>query len=155
MKLPFTRKIRLRIFWICLALGLAIGGGVFYYLVTEEFDDTKNIKASFSTEAHTLINEFDSNDSLANVRYRDQIIDVRGRVTELETADSSANLKIVDSIGGSYLIFDFQQQYAFAVKSLQTGDSVLLRASCSGSIFSRLLNTRSIQFKRTSLIQKF
>ena len=155
MKLPFTRKIRLRIFWICLALGLAIGGGVFYYLVTEEFDDTKNIKASFSTEAHALINEFDSNDSLANVRYRDQIIDVRGRVTELETADSSANLKIVDSIGRSYLIFDFQQQDAFAVKSLQTGDSVLLRASCSGSIFSRLLNTRSIQFKRTSLIQKF
>ena len=155
MKLPFTRKIRLRLFWACLALGLGVGGAIFYYLVTEKFDDTKSVKADFVTNALSLIREFDANDSLYNAKYRDQMIDVRGRVTEIEAADSSANLKIVDSIGGSYLIFDFQQQDAFAVKGLQSGDSVLLRGSCSGSIFSRLLNTRSIQFKRTSLIQKF
>jgi len=114
-----------------------------------------SIKADFNTEAITLIREFDANDSLSNAKYRDQMIDVRGRATEVETADSSATLKIVDSVGGSYLIFDFQQQDALSVKDLQPGDSVLLRASCSGSIFSRLINTRSIQFKRTSLIQKF
>ena len=155
MKLPFTRKTRIRLFWTILAVGLAVGGAVFYYLVTEKFDDTRSVKADFSTNALTLIREFDGNDSSSNAKYRDQMIDVSGRVTEIEAADSSANLKIVDSVGGSYLIFDFQQQDALAVKSLQPGDSVLLRAACSGSIFSRLLNTRSIQFKRTSLIQKF
>ena len=155
MKLPLTRKTRIRLFWTILAVGLAVGGAVFYYLITEKFDDTRSVKADFSTNALALIHEFDGNDSSSNAKYRDQMIDVSGRVTEIEAADSSANLKIVDSVGGSYLIFDFQQQDALAVKSLQPGDSVLLRAACSGSIFSRLLNTRSIQFKRTSLIQKF
>ena len=155
MKLPFTRKTRFRLFWTCLGLGVVIGGAVFYYLVTEKFDDTKSVKADFTTEAASLIHEFDTNDSLSNAKYRDQMIEIRGRVTEIETADTSAILKIIDTLSGSYLIFDFQQQDALGVKVLQPGDSVLLRGSCSGSIFSRLINTRSIQFKRTSLIQKF
>lgn len=155
MKLPFTPKTRVRLFWACVAFGLGIGGAVFYYLVTEKFDDTRSIKADFKREAKQLLQEFDANDSLSNAQYRDRIVEISGRITEIESADSSANLKIVDTTSGSYLIFDFQQQDALAVKSLHAGDSVLLRASCSGSIYSRLLNTRSIQFKRSSLIQKF
>lgn len=155
MKLPFTRKIRLRIFWICFASGLAVGGAVFIYLVTEKFDDTKKLKADYVKGAIPILSEFDANDSLANVNYRDRMIDIRGRITEIEAADTNINLKIVDTLSGSYLIFDFQKQDAQAIKSLQVGDSVLLRASCSGSIFSKLLNSRSIQFKRASLIQKF
>lgn len=155
MKLPFTRKIRIRLFWALLAFGLGIGGAIFYYLVTEKFEDTKTMKAEFKREAVTILREFDANDSLSNAQYRDQMVEISGRISEIESADTSAILKIVDSTSGSYLIFDFQQQDALAVKSIQAGDSVLLRASCSGSIYSRLLNTRSIQFKRTSLIQKF
>ena len=155
MKWPFNRKTRLRIFLACVAVGLVVGGAVFYYLVTQKFGDTKSVRADFSMEAQKLIREFDNNDSLANASFRDRMIDINGRITEIEIVDTSANLKIVDATSGSYLIFDFQQQDALVVKNLQIGDSVLLRASCSGSIFSRLLNTRSIQFKRTSLIQKF
>jgi hypothetical protein len=155
MKLPFDRKIRIRILVICGAIGLVVGAGIFYYLVTEKFSDTKSMEAERTTDSGTLIGEFNSNDSLANANYRDRLIDVRGRVSVVESADTSANIKIIDSLSGSYLIFDFQEQDAQAARTLRAGDSVLLRASCSGSIFSRLLNTRSIQFKRATLIQKF
>ena len=51
MKLPFTKKIRVRIFISLLVLGLGIGGGIAYYLITEKFEDTKQVKADYSLSA--------------------------------------------------------------------------------------------------------
>jgi hypothetical protein len=155
MQLPFTRKIRIRIFFALLALGLGIGGGIAYKLITETFEDTKHLKAKHTVSASAFLQEFKQNDSLANATYRDKIIELQGRVTQIEWADTSANVKIQEPDSNDYLIFDFQKEDASNVKSLQSGDSISIRAACSGSIYSRILNSRSVQFKRATLIQKF
>jgi|GEM_PF-230356 len=155
MKLPFTNKIRIRIFWALFALGLGIGGGIAYYLFTEKFEDTKLVKAAHASSALAFLKEFQNNDSLANARYRNQIVELSGRISALEQADTSANLKINADGTGDYLIFDFQQEDAKETKKLQQGDSVTIRAACSGSSYSRILNSRSVQFQRATLIKKF
>lgn len=155
MKLPFTKKTRVRIFWSLFALGLGIGGGIAYYLFTETFENTKQVKAAHTVSALSFLKEFQDNDSLANATYRDRIIEVKGRISSIEWADTSANLKIESTGSGDYLIFDFQQEDARSTRTLQVGDSVAIRAACSGSIYSRILNSRSVQFKRATLIQKF
>ena len=138
-----------------LAGGLGIGGGIAYYLFTETFENTKKVKAAYTVSAVEFLKEFERNDSLANGTYRNQIVEVKGRVSSIEWADTSATLKI-DAIGsGDYLIFDFQQEDAAITKTLKPGDSVFIRAACSGSIYSRILNSRSVQFKRATLIQQF
>lgn len=155
MKLPFTRKIRIRILIALLAAGLGIGGGIAYYLITEKFENTALVKAAHTVTALQFLKEFQANDSLANATYRDKVVELKGRVSTIEWADTSANIKMEAVGSGDYLIFDFQREDAEKTEALQQGDSVSIRASCSGSVFSRILNTRSIQFKRAALIQKF
>lgn len=155
MKLPFTKKIRVRIFWALFALGLGIGGSIAYYLITETFEDTKSVKAAHTVSALSLLKAFQENDSLANSMYRDRIVELKGRISSIEWADTSANIKIEAPGSNDYLIFDFQQADAKDTRSLQVGDSVSIRAACSGSIFSRILNSRSVQFKRATIIHKY
>jgi hypothetical protein len=138
-----------------LVLGLGIGGGIAYYLITEKFEDTKQVKADYSLSALNMLQAFQDNDSLANTTYRDRIIELKGRISSIEWADTSANIKIQSPDSGDYLIFDFQAGDANNTRSLKAGDSVAIRASCSGSVFSRILNSRSVQFKRATLIQQF
>ncbi len=137
-------------------LVLVIGLAVTYWIVaTEKFADTSNRKAAYSVNANELIKEFLDNDSAANAKYADKIITVNGTVSELESPDSSTvNVKFVDSTSGSYIIFAFQEQHLEEGKSLKTGDTVSIKGSCSGSIYSDILETTSITFKRAALNKK-
>ena len=141
--------------WIFLAIvAMALAGGaIFYYVMTAEFADTTSEKPAYTISAMDLLTEFQQNDSAANKKYVEQILAVSGRVSEVEGVDTSATIKFVDSLTGSYLIFDFQSATSRQAAALQPGDSVTLKGSCSGSIYSRLRNAHMISFKRSVIIE--
>jgi|694.fasta_scaffold56767_5 Tfp pilus assembly protein PilV len=141
--------------WIFLAIvAMALAGGaIFYYVMTAEFADTTSEKPAYTISAMDLLTEFQQNDSAANKKYVEQILAVSGRVSEVEGVDTSATVKFVDSLTGSYLIFDFQSATSRQAAALQPGDSVTLKGSCSGSIYSRLRNAHMISFKRSVIIE--
>jgi hypothetical protein len=56
-----------------------------------------------------------------------------------------------DTASGSYIIFAFQEQYQAETKTVQKGNTVSIKGSCSGSIHSDILNSESITFKRCTL----
>ncbi len=134
-------------------LVVIVGLAVTYWIVaTEKFADTSNRKAAYTVNANDFIKEFLDNNSAANAKYADKIITVNGTVSELESPDSSTvNVKFVDSTSGSYIIFAFQEQHLEEGKNLKTGDMVSIKGSCSGSIYSDILETTSITFKRAAL----
>ncbi len=134
---------------------LVLGGVAYWYIMNEKFDDTAAAKSVYTVSAQDLINAYQSNDSLANATYREQIITVQGRVTEVEAADTTVNIKFTDPVTGSYLIFDFQSQHVADAKVVQAGDSVSIKGSCSGNIFSQLRKAHMISFKRSVLVNKF
>lgn len=140
------------IFIAIVAMALA-GGAIFYYVMTAEFADTASEKPAYTISAMDLLTEFQQNDSAANKKYVEQILAVSGRVSEVEGIDTSATVKFVDSLTGSYLIFDFQSATSRQAAALQPGDSVTLKGSCSGSIYSRLRNAHMISFKRSVIIE--
>jgi hypothetical protein len=123
--------------------------------MNETFDDTASLKSAYTVNAQDLINAYQTNDSVANVTYREQIITVQGRVTEVEAADTTVNIKFTDPFTGSYLIFDFQSQHVPDAKVVQVGDSVAIKGSCSGNIYSQLRRAHMISFKRSLLVNKF
>jgi tRNA_anti-like len=127
---------------------LIIGGIAAWYILTEKFEDTTKQKTAFSVNAMDFIKEFQTNDSLANKKYIEKIIVVTGRVSETENADSTVNIKMIDSITESYIIFAFQQQNAAEAKTLKAGDSISIKGSCSGGVYSEILETEFITFKR-------
>lgn len=132
-----------------------LGGGAFWYIMNQTFDDTASTESAFTVSAEDLINAYQTNDSLANATYREQIITVQGKVTEVEAADTTVNIKFTDPVTGSYLIFDFQSQHVADAKVVQAGDSVAIKGSCSGNIYSQLRRAHMISFKRSVLVTKF
>jgi hypothetical protein len=137
--------------WLLLAIvAMALAGGaVFYYVMNVEFADTTSEKAAYTISAMDLLAAFQQNDSAANKKYAEQIVTVSGRVSAVQWADTSATVTFVDSLSGSYLIFDFQADASRQAGQLQPGDSVTLKGSCSGSIYSQLRKAHMISFKRS------
>lgn len=139
-----------RILLIVLVLFL-VGAGVAWYIFTEKFTDTAERKPEYTVEAMDFIKEFEKNDSLANKKYTEKIIAVNGTVSEIEAADTTANIKFVDTLSGSYIIFAFQQQHLAEAKLLKVGDKVSIKGSCSGGTYSEILGTEFISFKRAAI----
>jgi hypothetical protein len=130
---------------------VGIGAAIYWYIATEKFADTKDRKAAFTVNAIDFIREFEKNDSAANKKYADKIITVNGMVSEIEAADSTVNVKFIDTTSGSYAIFAFQEQYIAEAKTVKVGDSVSIKGSCSGGVLSEILGIEFITFKRCTL----
>jgi len=140
------KKILLGIFVLMLA-----GAGIAWYIFTEKFSDTSERKAAYTVNAMDFIKEFEKSDSLANKKYTEKIIVVNGIVSEIEAADTTANIKFIDTTSGSYIIFAFQQQHLAEAKQLKEGEQVSIKGSCSGGTYSEILGTEFISFKRCAL----
>ena len=125
--------------------------GIYWYVATEKFSDTLNRKAAYTVNAIDFIKEFQQNESIANKKYSDKIIIVNGIVSEIEAADTTVNIKFIDTSTGSYAIFAFQEQHLAEAKSVIMGDSISIKGSCSGAIYSEILGTEFISFKRCAL----
>jgi tRNA_anti-like len=132
---------------------LIAGIGAAWYIFTDTFSDTSKEKAAYTLNALDFIKEFQQNDSASNKKYAEQIITINGRVTEVEQVDTTVNIKMADTTTGSYVIFAFQQQDAVNVKKVKQGDSISVKGSCSGGVYSDILETEFITFKRCSINQ--
>ena|SRR5436190_14780395 len=145
-KRPLLKKL------LVFGLGLvAVAAGIYWYVATEKFSDTKDRKAEFTVKAIDFIREFVNNDSAANRKYTDKIITVNGIVSEIEAADTTVNIKFIDTSNNAYAIFAFQEQHLAEAKTVKVGDSVSIKGSCSGGVFSEILGTEYITFKRCAL----
>lgn len=156
MKPGMTQQIKKKNPWkmrliIIGLLGIIAVAAIYWVVATDSFADTSNRKAAFTVNALDLIHEFEANDSAANKKYTNQIITVNGTVSEVEAVDTTMNIKFIDSVNGSYIIFAFQEQHLAEAKSIKAGDIVSIKGSCSGSITSEILGNTSISFKRSAL----
>lgn len=123
-------------------------------LMNEKFDDTANTKADYTVNAMEMIKEFQTSDSLANAKYLEKIIVVNGSISAIEKPnDSTINVKFIDSTTGSYLIFPFEGEKVKEAAKLKAEESVSLKGSCSGAVYSQILGAWFISFKR-SVIHK-
>lgn len=130
---------------------LLAGIGFIRYLFSQKYEDTATVKAEYSLTAVQLIQEFKTNLAVANRRYTEKIVTVTGRVSEIESADTTVNIKMTDTTSGSYVIFAFQSQEMKMVKQIKEGDSVSLKGSCSGGEYSNILDAHFINFKRCTI----
>ena len=137
-------------FWLVAGPVIAYGGYKIgeKTIMAETFVETKDTKTDFTVKATELINEFIKDGSAANKKYQDKMLVVNGNATKVEVlADSSSTISFSDSTG-SYVIFSLEKTSHERVKTLKQGDAVSLKGVCSGSIFSEILGTMAISFKR-------
>lgn len=147
-----TKKPWLKKLLIAGGILLVAGAAIIWYLFNLKFDDTKTVKADYTVNAMEFLNEFKPGDSTVNKKYADKIIVVNGRVSEAEAAaDSSINIKMTDTLTDNYIIFSFQNQSLDEAKKLKAGDSVSIKGSFSGGVYSDILEVMMVNFKRCAL----
>ncbi|MEP7374418.1 MAG: hypothetical protein ABI675_13575 [Chitinophagaceae bacterium] len=143
---PWLKKLMIAVFVL-----VALAAGIYWYVATEKFSDTRDRKAAFTVNAVDFIREFEKNQNEANKKYKDQIITVNGRVSEIEAADTTMNIKIIDTASKSFIIFAFQEQHLSEPKTVKVGDIVSIKGSFSAGIFSEIMEVVKIDFKRSAL----
>lgn len=137
--------------WLIVLALVLIAAGVYWYYATEKYGDTSKVKSDYTVNALDFIHEFQVNDSAANKKYRERIVTINGRISQLESPDTSTmNVKFIDSTG-AYIIFAFQEQHLQEAKKLKEGDSISIKGSCSGVAYSSVLEVPYISFKRAAL----
>ena len=118
-----------------------------------EFNKTQDLKADYNLSAIQLLQEFDKNNTVANKKYSDKIIQIEGEVNDIESADSSINIKMISPNSDSYVIFSFQSDNMTESKKIKKSDHLIIRGSCSGGIYSEILEANAISFKRCVIIK--
>ena len=152
LKEPSSKKF---LKWLLISVGILLicGVGIYFYFASLTYDDTARVKADFSVEATPFIKEFEQDYKTANKKYAEKIVSVSGTVTATEAADTTINIKMVDSTSGSYLIFAFQKQHLDEAKTLNPGDMATIKGSCSDGVYSEILGVHFVSFKRSTLIK--
>ena len=133
---------------------LVLGAAIYFYFATLTHDDTAVVKPDFTVEAIPFIKEFEKDNKAANQKFAEKIIAVKGLVTAIEqSSDTTINIKMADSTSGSYLIFAFQEQHLPEARKIKEGDLVTVKGSCSDGVYSDILGTYFISFKRSMVLQ--
>ncbi len=130
---------------------LLTGGAVIWYLFTLKHDDTAGLKTDYTVKAMDFIKEFQKDLNGANSKYSEKIIVVNGVVSAIDIIDTTANIKMIDTANGAYIIFAFQKQHLNEAKQLKEGDEVSIKGSCSNGAFSNILETEYVTFKRCAI----
>ncbi len=143
---PRVKKWLIAVFVLLLAAGAAL-----WFIFTEKFTDTVEVKADYTVNAPEFIKEFQADLALANKKYTEKIVVVNGIVSEIKNADTTSNIIMTDTTSGAYVIFAFQQQHLAEARAMKEGDKVSIKGSCSGGTYSEILATQSINFKRCAV----
>ena len=143
---PTVKKWLIALFVLLLA-----GAAVIGWLFNLKHEDTATIKAAYTIDANVFMKEFKQDLDKANKKYAEQIITVNGNVSEIEMADTTANIKMIDTASGAYIIFAFQQQHLGEARALMRGDNVSIKGSLSNGAYSKILETHYITFKRCAI----
>jgi len=148
-----VKKIGVKLAWLLAGPVLAYTGYSVgeHYIMNETHVETQHVKADYTINAASLLKEFAGNDSATNKKYLDKTLVVNGKVSAVKLlADSTSTIQFEDSTG-SYIIFSLEKNELSLVKNKKAGDAVSLKGVCSGSIFSEILGTTSVTFKRATL----
>lgn len=130
---------------------LLAGAAGIWYIFNLKYDDTATVKAEYTVNAMDFIKEFKKDMAAANKKYSEKIIVVNGTVSAIEMADTTANIKMIDTTNGAYIIFAFQQQHLDEAKAMKEGNMVSVKGSCSNGAFSDILEAEYITFKRCAV----
>jgi uncharacterized protein HemX len=112
-----------------------IGIGVGFYMYNKPHQNIKNSKADFKIEANQLFATFDENESEANTKYLDKIIEVKGTVREV-SVDEEGNINVMlDSESElSGVICQLDNLTTHKKTNFSPGEKVTFKGICTGML---------------------
>jgi hypothetical protein len=121
-------------YFIATRVGILLSGGLglALYLYNKPHSDVSAIKPAFSFNAGDLYGEYRADETAANKKLVDKVIEVRGMVSDLRQTDSTADIQLETgdpegTISCGFLLTGHKQMSLPA-----KGSSVTIKGRCTG-----------------------
>ncbi len=118
---------------ILIVLLILSGGiGYAYRIWNQDYPDIVKEKTKLSIDAQTLLEVYTRDETMANERYREKVIEVVGQVREL-TFLNNRNTIILEGIStDNSILCDMQEGQYESIKKLLPGEQVRIKGICKG-----------------------
>lgn len=122
------------------------GAATGYYLYNKKPIDIRTLHPDLSVTATSLIEEFNSDEAKANLKYLDKVIGVKGIVSEIKIDSSTGQASVILDSGDplSAVTCSFYNDEIGAVQKLAKGTLVIIKGKCTGKLMDVVLNDCSI-----------
>lgn len=122
---------------ICVVL-LVLGSIYGYLQYNKTHEDVSKTKVDFNLSAPELYSEYNDNEDEANAKYLDKTIEITGKVSNIETENSSTKIYLDtgDDISSVMCEMDIQQDIA----GTNIGDEVIIKGILAGTLMDIILN---------------
>ncbi len=120
----------------CLLLGSTVG----VYMYNKPHQDIQGAKADYHMPAATLFEAFAADESAANAKYLDKVVEVTGKVISVSKTDDGLPSLTLD--GGSDMFGVICQMDKFSEHGelgFKEGEEVILRGICTGMLMDVVL----------------
>lgn len=117
---------------------LVIGLAIAYYFFSKKTVLATTEKPDFEISAPILVTDFAKDETAANAKYNDKIIQITGKIVSTEATQDKDGKKILQIMlegtedGGAS--FEFQTESVKAVETLKVGDTATFKGKCTGAL---------------------
>lgn len=125
---------------VALVLLVALGAGVGYLIYNKPFQDMNSAKADITLTASELFTAFESDETSANEKYLDKVVQVSGTVKEVSTGDDG-NISITLDSGSEMfgVICQLDNLTEQPRKDFKEGEQLTLKGVCTGMLMDVVL----------------
>lgn len=127
---------------ILIIVGVAVG----FYLYNKPHKNYAKLKADYIVTAEELFAEFEENESSANEKYLDEVVQVRGIIAGITEVESALAISLYDQMFGVTCTLDKEAFLANQTlySNLIVGQQVILKGRCDGMLTDVRLSRCSI-----------
>ena len=122
-----------------LILAAIIFGSIAYYFYQKSPTSTNALKADYQLTANDLFTEFERDETAANTKYLDKIIEVTGIVKESSSGASNILKVTLDGGGIAFGVICQMENASKITKDFKEGDLVTFKGICTGMLMDVVL----------------
>ncbi len=118
-----------------LVLAGLIGASLGYYLFNKPLESTESMKVDYKMLPSELLMAFESDETQANAKYLDKVIQVSGTVSKCETKDNKVTVYLDTDNPMSNIIFQLEK----STTEIKEGETITLKGICTGYLMDVVL----------------
>jgi len=145
IKKPIIMKNWKKVLLALIVLGAA-AAGYGYYMYNKKPADIRTVAANFEISAAALVADYTKDETAANLKYLDKVIDVKGKVAEVKIDSTTGQATVILDSGDpmAAVTCSFYNDEAASIKMLAPGTEVVIKGKCTGKLMDVVLNKCSI-----------
>jgi hypothetical protein len=142
------KKKIIRIVLVSLLVIVAFCGIYIYKEYNRKLPKTENLSAHYDITATQLIKEFEENEVLANKKYLDKVLSLKGTIQNKETSGNGFVVSIKDDAAASSSVrCSIDSAYAPDIAGITDGTKITIKGICTGFNKDELLGSDVIMVR--------